>query len=336
MLRPTTDGVVTIRPPEPGDAATLIAGRDEEFRRFLGPGSDDPEPVGCIVVDGAVVGWVDHDSDRAWLEPGEVNLGYNVFAPARGRGHATRAVRLLMHHLAVDTTHRTATVLIDPHNARSLALARRAGFTEWGDLDGNPYGKRPVPPLSYSDGVVTIRRQEESDLDADLAAKDDEQIDRLWLPGQREAWEAMSSTEQRAHARRGLVANRDGFGTGPKWSFSVDAGDVPSVAYVDAELANAHVPAGEANISYASHPDHRGRGHVARAVRLLLRFLQEHTGARRAHLIVDATNEPSMRVATAVGAVEVDRTERDGRTMVHHVVAIDRRPVGVESTSNRR
>lgn len=280
MLRPTTDGVVTIRPPEPGDAATLIAGRDAEFHRFLGPGSDSPEPVGCIVVDGAVVGWVDHDDERSWLEPGEVNLGYNVFADHRGRGIATRAVRLLVHHLAVDTRDRVATVLIDPQNARSLALARRAGFSEWSDLDGNPYGKRPVPPLSYSDGVVTIRRHEESD-----------------------------------HA----------FGSGPKWTFAVDTADTPYVADVDCDLANPHVPAGEANISFAAHPAHRGRGHVARAVRLALRFLGDHTGAREAHLVVDIDNTASLRVAAAVGAVEVGRADRDGRTMVDHVVP-DRPP----------
>jgi RimJ/RimL family protein N-acetyltransferase len=322
-LRPTTDGVVTIRPPEPGDAATLIAGRDDVFHRFLGPGSDDPDPVGCIVVDGAVVGWVDHDVDRSWLEPGEVNLGYNVVAPARGRGYATRAVQLLMHHLAVDTPHRTATVLIDPQNERSLALARRAGFAAWGDLDGNPYGKRSVPPLAYSDGVVTIRRQEESDLEADLASKDDEQIGWLWLPGQRESWDAMDAASRRDHALRGLRSNRDAFGSGPRWTFAVDAA-VPYVAYVECDLANANVPHGEANISYSSHPDHRGKGYARRSVELVLSFLRDHTAARTAHLIVDAANTPSRRVAASVDAVEVERWTVEGRTMIRHVRTIPR------------
>jgi RimJ/RimL family protein N-acetyltransferase len=136
--------VVTIRPPQPGDAARLVAGRDAEFERFLGPGSDAPDPVACIVVDGDVVGWVDHDADRSWLLPGEVNVGYHLFASHRGRGLATRAVQLLLHHLAFTGHCQTATLLIDPANVRSQALAVRCGFDRQDDLDGNPYYKRSV------------------------------------------------------------------------------------------------------------------------------------------------------------------------------------------------
>lgn len=157
MLQPITDGLVTIRPPRDGDAALLIAGRDAEFHRYLGPATDDPSPIGCVEVGGEVVGWVDHDTDRAWLEPGEVNLGYNVFAAHRGRGHASRAVQLLLHHLAVDTGVRVATLLIHPQNHRSLALGARTGFVRRGDLDGVPYLARPVPPLAYTAGDVTVR-----------------------------------------------------------------------------------------------------------------------------------------------------------------------------------
>ncbi len=150
VLRPTTDGVVTIRPPASGDGALLVAGRDDEFHRFLGAGSPDPDPLGCIVVGGDVVGWVDHDRDRSWLAPDEVNVGYHVFAPARGRGYATRAVKLLIHHLAVDTEARRATFLIDPANERSQAVARRVGARRLDDLDGNLYFAVDVPRSSAS------------------------------------------------------------------------------------------------------------------------------------------------------------------------------------------
>jgi len=136
--------VVVVRSPEPGDAAVLIAGRDAVFHRFLGEGDPAPTPTACIVVDNEIVGWVDFDVDRTWLEPGEVNVGYNVFAPHRGKGYASRAVELLLQHLAVDTEYTVATLLIDPNNERSLALARRCQFTLVGDLDGNPYWKRRV------------------------------------------------------------------------------------------------------------------------------------------------------------------------------------------------
>jgi RimJ/RimL family protein N-acetyltransferase len=139
-----SDGVVAIRPGSPSDVARLIEGRDEEFHRFLGPGDAEPRPAACIVIDDLVVGWVDYDDERPWLEADEVNVGYNVFQPFRGNGYATRAVRLLMRHLAIDTEWQVATLLIAPDNARSLALARRAGFEPAGDLDGNPYWKQRV------------------------------------------------------------------------------------------------------------------------------------------------------------------------------------------------
>jgi len=125
----------------------LIAGRDAEFDRWLGPGANDPRPTACIVVDDEIVGWIDFDSGRDWLPPGAVNVGYFLFAPARGNGYATRAMTLLLEHLATQPDVDTATVLIDPGNARSLAVAERAGFTERGIVDGSVYLTRPVRPV---------------------------------------------------------------------------------------------------------------------------------------------------------------------------------------------
>jgi len=93
-----------------------------------------------------MVGWVDYETDaeHAWLGPGEVNVGYNVFAPHRRKGYASRAVELLMQWLAHNTDHHTAALLIDPDNTRSLRLARRLGFTPAGEVDGELLFKRPV------------------------------------------------------------------------------------------------------------------------------------------------------------------------------------------------
>ena len=319
-----TDGVVLLRAPEPGDAQILIAGRDAVFHRWLGPGVDDPHPTFCIVVRGKIVGWVDYDDEPEWLLPGEVNVGYNVFARHRGRGYASRAVQLLMHHLSVCTDERVARLNIDAGNERSLALATRLQFRLDRQDQGQWSFQRPVPPITYTDGVVTLRRPRVEDIDADLLAKDDEQVRWLWLPGQRATWHAMSPDAQRDHAQRGLTDRRESFGSGPKWTFSVDARDADYVAYVDCDLANSQVPAGEANISYSAHPAYRGRGYVSRSVRLVLHFLYEHTAAREAHLVVDAQNEASLRVVRAIGAAPAGQWVDDqGRTMVRHVAPVD-------------
>ncbi|HEV8063287.1 MAG TPA: GNAT family N-acetyltransferase [Acidimicrobiales bacterium] len=307
QLLSTTDGIVTLRPPGVGDEEVLIAGRDAEFHRWLGEGSRHPQPANCIVVGGAVAGWVDFDACRQWLEPGEVNLGYSLFADRRGRGYGTRALQLLMHQLAVQSDVKTATLLIDPDNRASLALAARARFVSSGQINGQAYFKRAVPPLTYSDGVVTIRRHQPDDLEMHLAAVDDEQIDWLWDPGERELWEAQTAAEKVNHMAGYLLSVHESFGRGPKWTFAVDLGGTSYIAYVDCDLANAGTGPGEANISYAAHPAFRRKGYVSRAVRLLARFLSDHTATRVAIIAVDPGNIASIRVAEAVGAVERDR-----------------------------
>ncbi len=142
-----SDGAVTLRPPQRGDARVLIDGRDEEWQRWLGPGDEEPTPTACIVVEDEVVGWVDYDTDRQWLEAGEVNVGYNVFAPYRRRGYATRAVELLVEHLGRTRTHRTATLLIHPDNAASLAVAAKLGCEVHGDVEGSRCFKLPIHHL---------------------------------------------------------------------------------------------------------------------------------------------------------------------------------------------
>lgn len=146
LERELSDGLVAIRPMARDDVPVLVAGRDETSRRFLGDGDPEPCPVACIVVDALVVGWVDYDHDREWLADDELNLGYMLFSEHRGHGYASRAVRLLLRHLADDTPWRVATLLIQPENAPSLALAQPLGFRQMGALDGNPYWKLPIRP----------------------------------------------------------------------------------------------------------------------------------------------------------------------------------------------
>jgi RimJ/RimL family protein N-acetyltransferase len=139
-----TDGVVTLRAPGPGDAELLVAGRDDEFFKWLGPGTQVPAPVACVWVDDQLVGWVDYDVEHDWLGPGEVNVGYFLFSTARGKGYASRAVDLLIEHLQRDTEHTVATLVIHRENVRSLALARRLGFVHEGEVEGEPFFTRDV------------------------------------------------------------------------------------------------------------------------------------------------------------------------------------------------
>ena len=311
--------MITLRPPEPGDRDALIALRDEQFHRFMGAGSPDPQPTFCITVDGNVVGWVDYDEgQREWLNEGQVNMGYALHPDHRGRGYATRALMLLLHHLAQATDVEVATLLVSPQNRWSLGIAQRCGFRRQPDLNGEAFFTKSIPPLTYTDGIVTIRPFRMDDLDRDIEAKDDVQIDWLWLEGQRESWEAMSPEEQRDHARRGIEAHEADHRNGPKWSFVIDV-DGRYCGHVDCDLANPGVPQGEANVSYSAHPDARGNGYVSRAVRLILRFIADHTGAREAWIGVHPDNEASLRVAHAVGAVERDRTD-----VIRHVLPITR------------
>ena len=175
--------------------------------------------------------------------------------------------------------------------------------------------------LACTDGVVTLRRQHPDDLAEHLAAVDEEQIRWLWQPGDRERYEQLTADEQRAHQLGQLQASHDAFGPGPKWAFSVDAVEAPYVCYVDCDLANDQVPVGQANISYACAPVHRGKGYASRAVRLVCVFLRERTSAQEAHIIVDEQNTASLRVARAVGAaLRESFVDRHGRTMLRHVV----------------
>ena len=140
-----TDGVVTLRPSRPEDAQALVEGRDDEFFRWVGPGSDTPNPVACIWIGDLLVGWIDYDLERDWLESGEVNVGYYLFPAARGKGYASRAVELLLLHLEHETEHTVATLLIDRENARSLRLARRLGFEAKREFDGSILFIRGLP-----------------------------------------------------------------------------------------------------------------------------------------------------------------------------------------------
>jgi RimJ/RimL family protein N-acetyltransferase len=124
---PLSDGVVSLRPLQAGEEHVLVAGRDAESERWLGPGNEQPRPTAVVLVGPELVGWVDYDTNHDWLGPLEVNIGYNIFAPYRRRGYATRAVRVLLGLLRDHTDYRRANLVIDVDNIASLGVARALG-----------------------------------------------------------------------------------------------------------------------------------------------------------------------------------------------------------------
>ena len=135
-----SDGVVTLRPPQPRDEPALVAIDDEQYRRFMGEPSGTLNATFSIVVDGEVVGWIDFDRDhRDWLDHSQVNLGYAIQQRHRRRGYATRALLLMVRHLEATTDVETATLLISEDNEASLRLPGRCGFVDAGTIDGERF-----------------------------------------------------------------------------------------------------------------------------------------------------------------------------------------------------
>jgi RimJ/RimL family protein N-acetyltransferase len=73
-------------------------------------------------------------------EPGYGEIGYWVAAEARGRGVATRAVRLLADWAREELGLTRIDVLPHRDNAASRRVAEKAGFTDTGELVASPRG----------------------------------------------------------------------------------------------------------------------------------------------------------------------------------------------------
>lgn len=118
---------------EPKDEAALLAGRDPEWAKWLGPGDPHPHPTACVLLADEIIGWVDSDPDHGRLQPGETNIGYSIFPAHRGRGHATTAVLLMLEWLADEGRVQVATMSIHRDNTASLRVAAKAGFVRTGE-----------------------------------------------------------------------------------------------------------------------------------------------------------------------------------------------------------
>jgi ribosomal-protein-alanine N-acetyltransferase len=159
------DGVITLRVPVEGDLEAIDAGlRDPDVVHFLGspPGtaSEVLERNRTRAQDGSPTFAIRDRADRflglAWInrrapDPATGAIGYWLLPGARGQGHATRAVRLLVDHAIRDLGLRRLILVTEPANVRSRAVAERAGFEQLetraghGEIDG-----RSIDVVVYS------------------------------------------------------------------------------------------------------------------------------------------------------------------------------------------
>jgi RimJ/RimL family protein N-acetyltransferase len=149
MDAPLTDGTVTLTPLGPGDFDAHLAGEDEEMVRWLSGGRATPEGLRAYLErceqwwarggpfhnfgirvgeDRVLAGTVDVQIGQYYLKPGQANLAYGLYPQWRGKGLATRAVVLACEY-AAGLGCAEAVIRCEPENARSAAVAIRAGFT---------------------------------------------------------------------------------------------------------------------------------------------------------------------------------------------------------------
>jgi ribosomal-protein-alanine N-acetyltransferase len=144
------DGVVHLRPSEDRDLEAIDAGiHDFDVVRWLGrpKGSaaqilalnrsraEEGSPTFSICeADDACVGlvWL----NRGTHDPGLGYVGYWLLPAARGRGLATRAVRLLAASAFGELALTGLRLLTEPANEPSQQVAERAGFHRVGLLEG--------------------------------------------------------------------------------------------------------------------------------------------------------------------------------------------------------
>ena len=162
---PLSDGVITLRAMTGADADALTAAcQDPEIPRW----TRVPVPYrradalawvasSELELDaGVTIGWLAVDAEDRLLASisvmqidrarGTGEIGYWVAREARGRGIATRAVRLVSEWATSELGLTTLEIVVHEDNALSHAVARAAGFTETGERrvaprEGLPEGR---------------------------------------------------------------------------------------------------------------------------------------------------------------------------------------------------
>lgn len=126
--------VATARAVLAGDRSVVNAARGwphadtlDALRPWAEHGSDASSGPFLVVLEGEVVG------DCGWYGPpgddGEVEIGYGLAAPFRGRGHGTEAVRLLLDWVRAQPGVTSVVAETEVTNAASRRVLERLGFS---------------------------------------------------------------------------------------------------------------------------------------------------------------------------------------------------------------
>ena len=146
-----SDQVIQLRPLSADDAQAHLAGCDRAIMRSIGSVGRRPTEAqvrqwltrnatawscGGPVVDlgiedkatGVLCGIVGMQRALDYLEPGQVNLTYSLYPMWRGRGYATRAVRLAMALAPAGADVDQFAIRAAAWNVESIRVAERLGF----------------------------------------------------------------------------------------------------------------------------------------------------------------------------------------------------------------
>lgn len=277
-------------------------------------GRAEGQGLGCAVVERGGGRLVGSAALRLGADP---EIGYWIAPDARGNGYASELSTVLADW-AFALGLRRVRISCDVRNLASARSALAAGFQfegiardgvtsgrdgvpqRRGDLarfarlaadppDRVPYAYPPLPRGGLSDGTLVLRAMRPEDAPG-LAATDDELTLAWGFTGQAHTPEEACRAARRA-GLDWLVGNVAVF----------SMVDVATGRFAGSLRLRKPGPPQVGGIGYAVHPDFRGRGYTARALRLLVPWAFEVADFARLELGAKVGNEASLRAAAAAG-----------------------------------
>lgn len=288
------------------DALNFVAGPGDE-------GRGDGTGIGCAVAEAATGRLVGSAALRLPRGPRvAAEIGYWTDPRAQGNGYAAEASRVLAGWAFGHGVTRVE-ILCAATNVASVRTALRAGFCFEAVLraDGSAGGApvdhavfarlaqdpgEPVPPRfaplphdGLGDGTIALRILDPADTAALIEAERDPQSVATGFGTPLEA------TELAARAARARLE----WLVGPVARMALV--DVTTGRFAGSLQLRLPGPPGIADLGYTVHPDFRGRGYAARALRLIAAWAFTDGGFRRLELGAKAGNVASRKSALAAG-----------------------------------